>query len=96
MQPATVALAPKGRRATSDAPAGGEGGWSGQDEKPAADDWLPVNARRNTKWWYAAFHNVTAMVGAGVLTLPYAMSELGWSVSSSTIYIFHPYGLCQA
>uniref|UniRef100_A0A804LVA5 Amino acid transporter transmembrane domain-containing protein n=1 Tax=Zea mays TaxID=4577 RepID=A0A804LVA5_MAIZE len=60
-QPATVALAPKGRRATSDAPAGGEGGWSGQDEKPAADDdWLPVNARRNTKWWYAAFHNVRA------------------------------------
>ncbi|ONM03946.1 Lysine histidine transporter 2 [Zea mays] len=57
-QPATVALAPKGRRATSDAPAGGEGGWSGQDEKPAADDdWLPVNARRNTKWcaWLVAF-----------------------------------------
>jgi amino acid permease len=30
--------------------------------------------------WYSAFHNVTAMVGAGVLSLPYAMSELGWYV----------------
>ncbi|KAA8542159.1 hypothetical protein F0562_023311 [Nyssa sinensis] len=33
---------------------------------------------RNAKWWYSAFHNVTAMVGAGVLGLPYAMSQLGW------------------
>ncbi|XP_008648430.1 lysine histidine transporter 2 isoform X1 [Zea mays] len=84
----TVALAPKGRRAASDAPAGGEGGWSGQDEKPAADDdWLPINARRNAKWWYAAFHNVTAMVGAGVLTLPYAMSELGWGVGVTVLVL---------
>lgn len=30
------------------------------------------------KWWYATFHNVTAMVGAGVLSLPYAMAHLGW------------------
>ncbi|XP_042521121.1 lysine histidine transporter 2-like [Macadamia integrifolia] len=43
------------------------------------DDWLPISATsRNAKWWYATFHNVTAMVGAGVLSLPYAMSELGW------------------
>ncbi|EXC31371.1 hypothetical protein L484_017652 [Morus notabilis] len=42
------------------------------------DDWLPITASRNAKWWYSAFHNVTAMVGAGVLSLPYAMSELGW------------------
>ncbi|KAK6928478.1 Amino acid transporter, transmembrane domain, partial [Dillenia turbinata] len=42
------------------------------------DDWLPITASRNAKWWYSAFHNVTAMVGAGVLGLPYAMSELGW------------------
>ncbi|KAM1103134.1 hypothetical protein ACFX19_011872 [Malus domestica] len=41
-------------------------------------DWLPVTSSRNAKWWYSAFHNVTAMVGAGVLSLPYAMSELGW------------------
>lgn len=44
----------------------------------AIDDWLPITSSRNAKWWYAAFHNVTAMVGAGVLSLPYAMSELGW------------------
>ncbi|KAM4109564.1 hypothetical protein ACB094_03G128300 [Castanea mollissima] len=44
----------------------------------AIDDWLPITASRNAKWWYSAFHNVTAMVGAGVLSLPYAMSHLGW------------------
>ncbi|KAK1567058.1 hypothetical protein Q3G72_007637 [Acer saccharum] len=42
------------------------------------DDWLPITSSRNAKWWYAAFHNVTAMVGAGVLSLPYAMAQLGW------------------
>ncbi|XP_031480630.1 lysine histidine transporter 2 [Nymphaea colorata] len=42
------------------------------------DKWLPITANRNAKWWYSTFHNVTAMVGAGVLSLPYAMSELGW------------------
>lgn len=42
------------------------------------DDWLPITSSRTAKWWYSAFHNVTAMVGAGVLSLPYAMSELGW------------------
>ncbi|XP_071722770.1 lysine histidine transporter 1 [Rutidosis leptorrhynchoides] len=42
------------------------------------DEWLPITGSRNAKWWYSAFHNVTAMVGAGVLSLPYAMAELGW------------------
>jgi amino acid permease len=54
-------------------------------QENAIDDWLPINARRNAKWWYSAFHNVTAMVGAGVLGLPYAMSELGWCVRAMTI-----------
>lgn len=49
------------------------------------DDWLPITSARNAKWWYSAFHNVTAMVGAGVLSLPYALSELGWYIS----YLFH-------
>jgi hypothetical protein len=44
----------------------------------AIDEWLPITSSRNAKWWYSAFHNVTAMVGAGVLSLPYALSELGW------------------
>ncbi|XVE84113.1 hypothetical protein DITRI_Ditri16bG0143500 [Diplodiscus trichospermus] len=47
-------------------------------EQKAIDDWLPITSSRNAKWWYSAFHNVTAMVGAGILTLPYAMSHLGW------------------
>ncbi|GAB4860497.1 Lysine histidine transporter 1 [Ancistrocladus abbreviatus] len=48
------------------------------DAEKRLNDWLPITANRNAKWWYSAFHNVTAMVGAGVLGLPYAMSELGW------------------
>ncbi|OMO69062.1 Amino acid transporter, transmembrane [Corchorus olitorius] len=47
-------------------------------KQKAIDEWLPITSSRNAKWWYSAFHNVTAMVGAGVLGLPYAMSELGW------------------
>ncbi|KAI5443421.1 Lysine histidine transporter 1, variant 2, partial [Lathyrus oleraceus] len=43
------------------------------------EEWLPINSDRNAKWWYSSFHNVTAMVGAGVLGLPYAMSQLGWA-----------------
>jgi hypothetical protein len=42
------------------------------------NDWLPITSSRNAKWYYSAFHNVTAMVGAGVLGLPFAMSQLGW------------------
>jgi hypothetical protein len=52
------------------------------EKEKAIDDWLPITSSRNAKWWYSAFHNVTAMVGAGVLSLPYAMSELGWYVAS--------------
>ncbi|TYJ17244.1 hypothetical protein E1A91_A09G038900v1 [Gossypium mustelinum] len=47
-------------------------------KEKAIDEWLPITSSRNAKWWYSAFHNVTAMVGAGVLSLPYAMAELGW------------------
>ncbi|CAN1187949.1 Lysine histidine transporter 1 [Linum perenne] len=47
-------------------------------KKKQIDDWLPITSSRNAKWWYSTFHNVTAMVGAGVLSLPYAMSHLGW------------------
>ncbi|XP_058778913.1 lysine histidine transporter 1-like [Vicia villosa] len=45
------------------------------------EEWLPINADRSAKWWYSAFHNVTAMVGAGVLGLPYAMSQLGCNLN---------------
>lgn len=55
------------------------------DEQKAIDEWLPVTSSRNAKWWYSAFHNVTAMVGAGVLSLPYALSELGWYISFTLI-----------
>lgn len=44
----------------------------------ANEDWLPITSSRSAKWWYSTFHNVTAMVGAGVLALPHAMAALGW------------------
>ncbi|KAM7280777.1 hypothetical protein ACFE04_007911 [Oxalis oulophora] len=46
--------------------------------QPDLNNWLPITASRKAKWYYSTFHNVTAMVGAGVLGLPYAMSQLGW------------------
>ncbi|KAJ8769877.1 hypothetical protein K2173_008959 [Erythroxylum novogranatense] len=50
-----------------------------QDEKNAdMNNWLPITASRKAKWWYSAFHNVTAIVGAGVLGMPFALSQLGW------------------
>lgn len=45
------------------------------------NDWLPVTASRKANWTHSAFHNVTAMVGAGVLGLPFAVSQIGWYVS---------------
>jgi len=49
-----------------------------EEKQKKIDEWLPITSSRDAKWWYSAFHNVTAMVGAGVLSLPYAMSQLGW------------------
>ncbi|KAE8787741.1 lysine histidine transporter 1-like [Hordeum vulgare] len=57
------------------------------DEQKKIDDWLPITSSRNAKWWYSAFHNVTAMVGAGVLSLPFAMSELGWGPGIAVLII---------
>ncbi|XP_009616066.1 lysine histidine transporter 2-like [Nicotiana tomentosiformis] len=51
------------------------------------NDWLPITSSRNAKWYYSAFHNVTAMVGAGVLGLPYAMSQLGWGAGATVMVL---------
>lgn len=57
------------------------------EKEKAVDEWLPITSSRNAKWWYSAFHNVTAMVGAGVLGLPYAMAELGWGPGVAVLVI---------
>ncbi|ERN06802.1 hypothetical protein AMTR_s00005p00198670 [Amborella trichopoda] len=57
------------------------------EKQKAVDDWLPITSSRNAKWWYSAFHNVTAMVGAGVLSLPFAMAELGWGPGVAILVI---------
>ncbi|WMV42657.1 hypothetical protein MTR67_036042 [Solanum verrucosum] len=49
-------------------------------EQKTIHEWLTVISSRNAKWWCSTFHNITAMVGTGVLNLPYAMSHLGWYV----------------
>ncbi|KAG5152511.1 hypothetical protein JHK84_028983 [Glycine max] len=40
--------------------------------------WMDNGPSRRAKWWYSTFHTVTAMIGAGVLSLPNAMAYLGW------------------
>ena len=57
------------------APHGGIGTAPAKDFDEEGD--LPITANRTAKWWYVAVHNITAMVGAGVLGLPYAMKLLG-------------------
>ncbi|KAK4409980.1 Lysine histidine transporter 1 [Sesamum angolense] len=56
-------------------------------EERVIDDWLPITSSRTAKWWYSSFHNVTAIVGAGVLSLPYAMSQLGWGPGVAVLVI---------
>ncbi|CAI9285072.1 unnamed protein product [Lactuca saligna] len=51
---------------------------------------FPLTSSRNAKRWYSTFYNVTAMVGVGVLSLPYALSQLGWYHFS-----FNPSLLCD-
>ena len=48
---------------------------------------LPITANRSAKWWYIAVHNITAMVGAGVLGLPYAMGLLGGFASNPKLLV---------
>ncbi|KAK9831658.1 hypothetical protein WJX74_004645 [Apatococcus lobatus] len=48
---------------------------------------LPITGSRTAKWYYSAFHNVTAMVGAGVLGLPSAFVFLGWTGGTITLVL---------
>ncbi|XP_058775399.1 lysine histidine transporter-like 6 [Vicia villosa] len=49
-----------------------------KEEVETDQKWVDNGNARNAKWWYSTFHTVTAMIGAGVLSLPYAMAYLGW------------------
>lgn len=39
----------------------------------------PAGQTPHGRWWDATFHTVTAVVGVGVLSLPYAFSYLTWT-----------------
>lgn len=51
------------------------------------EKWKGEDPTRRAKWWYATFHSVTAMIGAGVLSLPYAMAYLGWGPGTMVLFI---------
>ncbi|KAF9592020.1 hypothetical protein IFM89_011603, partial [Coptis chinensis] len=51
------------------------------------EEWSKDGPPRKAKWWYSTFHTVTAMVGAGVLSLPYAMAYLGWGPGTMVLVI---------
>ncbi|PWA44493.1 transmembrane amino acid transporter family protein [Artemisia annua] len=55
-------------------------------EAPLEGEW-EEGPRRDAKWWNSTFHTVTAMVGAGVLSLPYAMAYLGWGPGMAVMII---------
>jgi len=69
-----------------------------------SEDELPITANRHARWWYSIFHNITAMIGAGVLGLPQAFKYLGkqtchlsavrfaWPSSISTFMSYVPAG----
>ncbi|XP_021723936.1 lysine histidine transporter 1-like [Chenopodium quinoa] len=59
-------------------------------ESTKSDDisnWLPITANRKGNWWFAAIHNVTGMVGAGILGLPYGLSQLGWGPGVTLLFL---------
>lgn len=41
-------------------------------------DFPTLRQQTTVRRWYSAFHNTTAIVGAGVLGLPFAMKYLMW------------------
>ncbi|KAL6351194.1 hypothetical protein AAG906_031780 [Vitis piasezkii] len=50
-------------------------------------EWTDQGPPRRAKWWYSTFHTVTAMIGAGVLSLPYAMAYLGWGPGAMVLVV---------
>ncbi|KAH9298198.1 hypothetical protein KI387_029880, partial [Taxus chinensis] len=38
-------------------------------------------------WWHAGFHLTTAIAGPSILTLPYALSCMGWTVGVLSLSI---------
>ncbi|CAF1709129.1 unnamed protein product [Brassica oleracea var. botrytis] len=64
---------------------------SKETDRKSGEKWTAAEPSRPAKWWYSTFHTVTAMIGAGVLSLPYAMAYLGWG--PGTIMLVLTWGL---
>ncbi|KAL0049119.1 hypothetical protein WJX82_006971 [Trebouxia sp. C0006] len=83
----------------NDSASGGKIGFMDQNNKLDAEYALPGGgSNSNASWVHAAFHNITAMVGAGVLGLPSAMVYLQWPAGITIMlvaWIATIYGLWQ-
>lgn len=83
----------------NDSASGGKIGFMDQNNKLDAEYALPGGgANSNASWVHAAFHNITAMVGAGVLGLPSAMVYLQWPAGITIMlvaWLATIYGLWQ-
>ncbi|KIZ06857.1 hypothetical protein MNEG_1089 [Monoraphidium neglectum] len=49
--------------------------WEPTEEE---DKELAITAEKDASWWQSCYHNTTAMVGAGVLSLPASFATLLW------------------
>ncbi|XP_010551300.2 PREDICTED: LOW QUALITY PROTEIN: lysine histidine transporter-like 6 [Tarenaya hassleriana] len=49
-----------------------------EKEEKGGEKWREGEGKRRAKWWYSTFPPAPAMIGAGVLSLPSAISFLGW------------------
>ncbi|XP_027333327.1 amino acid permease 1-like [Abrus precatorius] len=62
----------------------GESGVTGNDNTLLDDDGKP---KRTGTAWTASAHIITTVVGAGVLSLAWAMAQLGWIIGISSILL---------
>ncbi|VFQ81020.1 unnamed protein product [Cuscuta campestris] len=58
-----------------------------EQKEAKLNEWFAVTGSRNGNWLFSVFHNVTALVGAGVLGLPYAMAQLGWGPGTTILVL---------
>jgi amino acid permease len=64
---------------------GGGGGGGGDDAEWRDDDGRP---RRTGTVWTASAHIITAVIGSGVLSLAWAIAQLGWAAGPAVMILF--------
>jgi amino acid permease len=59
---------------------------NGDDDAARLDD--DGRPRRRGTMWTASAHIITAVIGAGVLSLAWAMAQLGWAAGTAMMLLF--------